>query len=760
MRRRADGIGHCREGGDARGVGGALRSQQALDVAFGRRGERGDRRHFGHREGAIEGVDRTQQTVVDGAVPGPRLRQPGIDGFQVAADLGAQDVEQDRIDLDRDGGGQRRGQRRGGRACIDEGRGQVEHDLLAGGEAIGHALHRREVDADRGLAAQGGMQLRQDFARLADEGDDFRAGRTGAIQHAVEHVLDVPAELAEDLGAHQPATALQGMEHAADRAQLFGIVRRAAPGRQQLVEVADLFLELLQEDFADFVVDLVACRIEARAERRRVGLAGDHRRGDQLGRFRLRCRWRSLRHGRGVDLDRVLGRCIARCVARDRPVTEAFQAATRLRKQVLARPVRIAQRLEEILHARQRIRQRVELASAGHLAAADQLGLAVAPQRIEVARRLRQLEHAHRTGDLGQQARHRLERGVVPIGFHEGHEGVADLGEIRRGLARKRTHDLARFLREQVLAVVGIALPEAGDLGVERMVDLDQRTRDFQQRVLARRTRAACDRVQDAALLAHHAARGLQAHHAEGFADPLQRVGLRLQFADVAQPGPQVQVQGVLDPQQVFLQRRGHGVQQGAVAPGQAAARMFDLRLGRFFKQLRQRILAQRAFAARRAQLVEQRQQHDRNVAVPALQAFQVVRQLHHAAHQRRAHLVAVGGGAALERARQLLHFAGDHRRRMQLQHAQGALHLVQVAGAGAHAFAVFRRFGEGLDLEPRLAQGLVDLGLHPAERGVVDGIPERRGHRDAPVMPRTHAGRAWTVLFIPTSTSAIRPAA
>ena len=63
----------------------------------------------------------------------------------------------------------------------------------------------------------------------------------------------------------------------------------------------------------------------------------------------------------------------------------------------------------------------------------------------------------------------------------------------------------------------------------------------------------------------------------------------------------------------------------------------------------------------------------------------------------------------------------------MQFQHAQGAKHLVQVAGAGAHALAVAGRLGEGLDLDPRLAQGLVDLGLHPAERGVVDGIPQRR---------------------------------
>ena len=445
---------------------------------------------------------------------------------------------------------------------------------------------------------------------------------------------------------------------------------------------------------------------------------------------------------------------------RDRPVAQQFQAAAGLVEQVLALAERIAQRFQVVLHAGQRIGQGVQLAPAGHLLLADQFGLAVTPQRFQVTGRFRQLQHAHCAADFAQQPRHALQRRMVPVGFDEGDEGVAHAGEIGGGFAREHAHDLARFLREQVVAGIGIALAQARDLVVQRVVDVDQRAGHFQQTGFARGPGAAGDVLQHRALFLDHALGRLQADHAQGVADPVQRIRLLLQLGRVVEAGAQVQVERVLDPQQVFLQRRGHGVQQGAVAPGQAAARMFDLRLGRFFKQLRQRILAQRAFAARRAQLVEQRQQHDRNVAVPALQAFQVVRQLHHAAHQRRARLVAVGGGAALERARQLLHFAGDHRRRMQLQHAQGALHLVQVAGAGAHAFAVFRRFGEGLDLEPRLAQGLVDLGLHPAERGVVDGIPERRGHRGAPVMPRTHAGRAWTVLFIPTSTSAIRPAA
>ena len=144
-----------------------------------------------------------------------------------------------------------------------------------------------------------------------------------------------------------------------------------------------------------------------------------------------------------------------------------------------------------------------------------------------------------------------------------------------------------------------------------------------------------------------------------------------------------------------------------------------------------------------------------------ALQAFQVIRQLHHAAHQGRTGIIPPGGLVLAKGLRQLLHFLGNHGRCVQLKHAQGAMHLVQVPDTALHAGYVIRRFCEGLDLDPRLAQGLVDFGFYPAERGVIDRIAKRRGHRDAPVTPCTNAGQAWTEMFIPTPTGpALRPAA
>ena len=136
--------------------------------------------------------------------------------------------------------------------------------------------------------------------------------------------------------------------------------------------------------------------------------------------------------------------------------------------------------------------------------------------------------------------------------------------------------------------------------------------------------------------------------------------------------------------------------------------------------------------AARRAQLVDQRQQHHRHIAVAALQPLDVVRQLDHAPHQRGAGGVALGDLAFLQGVRDALHLLGDQRGRAQLDHAQRAEHLVQVRRAGPHGGSVGRILGKDLDLHARLAQGFVDLRLDPAQRGGVDGVAHR-GHACAP---------------------------
>ncbi len=267
-----------------------------------------------------------------------------------------------------------------------------------------------------------------------------------------------------------------------------------------------------------------------------------------------------------------------------------------------------------------------------------------------------------------------------------------------------------------------------GDLVVQRSVHVQQRAGDIQQQALVDLLFALDDAAQRIALLHDHAAGHAQAHHAQGIGHRAQLIDLGLQLHRIA-AGAQVQVQRILDAQQLFLDRIAHGIEQLAVAAAQAAAGMVELGLGGGDAVRRER--EQHAFVdarcgACRTDVVEQRQQHDRNVAVTVLQALQVVGQQHAAAHQGGAGFVTVGHLAGADGVGQLLQFFGHHRRGIQLHHAQGALHLVQVAGAEAHAAGIGGVFGVVLHLVAHLAQGFVQFRLDPAQGGVAHGIAQR----------------------------------
>ncbi len=418
--------------------------------------------------------------------------------------------------------------------------------------------------------------------------------------------------------------------------------------------------------------------------------------------------------------------------AGQRPVAQRFQAGAGDVEDFLAARAALAQRFQVVLQAGHRIGQRVQLAPAGHAALADQFGGDVAAHAFQVIGRLRQFQHAQCTGDLAEQARHLAQALVFPIGLDEGDEMLARGGEIGDRLVRQHFHRAPRLGGAGVVVDAG-AGAEIGDLVVERGVHVQQCAGDIQQQALIGLALAGDDAAQRIALLHHHAAGHAQAHHSEGVGDAAQFVHLGLQRGHVA-AGTQVQVERVLDPQQFFLDRGADGVQQFAVAAAEAAAGMVQFGLGGgagVGRQREQRAFAQARLAARRADLIEQRQQHDRDVAMAVLQALQVVGQQHRAAHQRGAGLVAVGHLAVLHGDGQQFQFLGDHRRGVQLDHAQGALHLVQVAGAEAHATGVGRVLDEGFDLPAHLPQGLVQLRLDPAQRGMAHRIAQR-AHRRA----------------------------
>ncbi len=326
---------------------------------------------------------------------------------------------------------------------------------------------------------------------------------------------------------------------------------------------------------------------------------------------------------------------------------------------------------------------------------------------------------------------------MIPVGLDEGDELLARRSEIDDRLLRQHLDGALRFDRARILlAFVGRAA-QACDLIIQRRVHVEQRAGDVEQRALVGLAAAFGHVAQCVALLLHDIARHAQAHHAQGVGDVAQFGNLLLQRCGIAARA-QVQIQRVLDPQQFFLDRAAHRVEQFAVASADAAARVIDFlgarlrRLGCLGSRREQHAFVQSGRAAGVADFVEQRQQHDRDVAMAVLQALQVVRQQYRAAHQGGAGLLAVGDVPFLQCLRQLFQLLGDHRRGIQFHHPQRALDLVKVTGAEPHPAAVGRGLDERLDLAARQAQRLVQLGFDPTQDGMAHGLAQR-AHRHAP---------------------------
>ncbi|MBW3551691.1 MAG: hypothetical protein KY442_13165 [Proteobacteria bacterium] len=231
-----------------------------------------------------------------------------------------------------------------------------------------------------------------------------------------------------------------------------------------------------------------------------------------------------------------------------RPVAQRLQAlAGDVEDAGAVRPL-LAHRLEVVLDTGQRVGDGVELLSIGHALAGDQLDLGVALDAGQVLGRLRQLDDAQRAADLVEQARHVGQLGVVPVGLHECHERLARVAEVGDRLAHDHFQHLARFAGQQVLVGLVLGQAQARDLVIERGVDVKQGAGHIEQRVFVGGALAGDDLVHRITLLLHHATCDAQPHHPEGVADPVQRLDLRTQLADVGLVGAQVQVQRVLDP--------------------------------------------------------------------------------------------------------------------------------------------------------------------------------------------------------------------
>jgi hypothetical protein len=374
-----------------------------------------------------------------------------------------------------------------------------------------------------------------------------------------------------------------------------------------------------------------------------------------------------------------------------------------------------AHHAERVGGAAQRFHLRMQVGHAGLLGAQVQV------QRVFHAQQV----FLDRGGDRVEQravASAEAAAGVREFGFgrqlRREVEGVAQRVEraVRLFVVRHVVEQLARGFGARIHAHRGggLAFEDVARFALHAREGLAQRARGRQRAVAQRGGHRGGD--------PQHAARGFV-------------VGAFQQAVDGLGDAADVRGRAVFRPRRQRFAQRGELLRGHELAALARQRHRRGQRIGQRAVEVRdeQDAFAQPGLAARGAQLVEQRQQDDRNVLVAALQALEVVGQEHHAAHQRAAGFVAVGDGAlgALrndQRVRQAFHFLRDHRRCVELHHAQRAVHLVQEAGAGAHQGGVGRILREGLDFPARLAQGLVDLRLDPAERGGVDGVAQR-GH-------------------------------
>ena len=144
----------------------------------------------------------------------------------------------------------------------------------------------------------------------------------------------------------------------------------------------------------------------------------------------------------------------------------------------------------------------------------------------------------------------------------------------------------------------------------------------------------------------------------------------------------------------------------------------------------------QQLLATGGAQVVEQWQHDHRQVATGGLDAVEVDRQLQDRLHQHFQGLALVGDAAFHQCLGQLFHLFGEQRSAVELDHLQGAVNLVHVGQAEAHARGVLRVLDERLQGLPRLLQGFPDLAFYPLQGDII--------------MPITHSHSTHKLGLIP----------
>ena len=152
------------------------------------------------------------------------------------------------------------------------------------------------MSGDVHLRRTAGFQLleqrRQRGNGAGDHRENFRAARDGAVDQLIEQPLAGPGVLADAIGAHHAAAALERVEGAAQARERVAIGVVLFPRREAATDIGDLLARLLDEGFEQI-------RIEP------LGSAAEHLRRLRAGRMHQRQHMRGFRLSLWRDVDCV-----------------------------------------------------------------------------------------------------------------------------------------------------------------------------------------------------------------------------------------------------------------------------------------------------------------------------------------------------------------------------------------------------------------------------------------------------------------------
>ncbi len=182
-----------------------------------------------------------------------------------------------------------------------------------------------------------------------------------------------------------------------------------------------------------------------------------------------------------------------------------------------------------------------------------------------------------------------------------------------------------------------------------------------------------------------------------------------------------------------FIHRALIPVQQSLLVIGAQAARdlaqlilvqivgLFRTRNVDFQVRREKSIFREQGLAAHASQIVQQRHENRRCVLMTGAQVAQVLSELQNTAQQELAHfLVGIVDIGTLQQAAQALHFLQQQARAIVLEHFEHTVHAVQRVGAALHVVRRVGVFRESFQRRACLRQRLLDVTLHPLERGVI----------------------------------------